>query len=77
MTRYITNDGHTYEARDAAHLVNLMHQRSFGHFANARDYMRDMAERMQLIDIKAHIATTSPQAFVNGLIACGFLKIKG
>ena len=77
MTCYITSDGQTFEARDAVHLVNLMHQRSFGRFANAQAYMRDMAQRMKLIDIKAHIDTRNPERFVNGLIDCGFLKIKG
>jgi hypothetical protein len=77
MTRYITSDGQTFEARDPVHLVNLMHQRSFGQFDFAqRPTCHDMGERMKLLDIKVHIDTRSPERYVNGLIKSGFLKIK-
>ena len=77
MPRYITNEGEIIEARDARHLVEKLRRQSYSKFATTADYMRDMAERMTLIDAKVHIDTRSPERFVSGLIDTGFLKIKG
>ena len=77
MPTYITNNGETFEARNAAHLVAQMRQQSYSQFATTADYMNDMAKRLVLLDIKAHIPTSSPEAFVRGLLKCGFLKMSG
>jgi hypothetical protein len=66
-------DGQHVTVKTAAELVDIMHANSFAQAADDQAYMEDVAERTVLQD-GAKIRTTSPEAFVNDLVAHGLIK---
>ena len=66
-------DGQPVTVKTASELVTIMHANSLAQSADDQAFMEDVAERM-LKQGDHKIRTSSPEAFVNDLVGCGYLK---
>lgn len=74
MTKYLTNDGHQYEAETAAELVAMMHEMCFHQEADDAAWMKDQAEHLTK-QFGQQIRCGSAEEFVADLIKTGFIKV--
>ena len=76
MTRYSTNDGHTFEAKTEEELVGLMHEMSLVQIETDEDWMRDVAEHATEQSGK-EVRFDTPENFIFDLISIGFITVEG
>lgn len=76
MTKYQMIDGEVYEARDELDLVQQMREAAaFAPTSSVKAFMSDTAERTkEMTDIT--IDTSTPEAFVKGLVRAGLIEVK-
>ena len=74
--RFIMNDtGEVFDVASARQLVDELRSTSWEQCASLDAWMRDTASRWaESMDVK--IDTSSPEAFVNSMVACGMAKEK-
>jgi len=73
---YLTNDGQEFFADNAAQLVRMLREDAFVESDNDKEFMREVAKRVQLQDRRARIATENVKVFVESLVDAGFLERK-